>query len=146
MDQRSILPILSKKFYLYIVGGPACQKKNGTQIVKSARFWLIFVPLRAIFSNIMNFNSETGFRLLSLRYVLEREKEKIQERWKSFGTLIAFRVVIVWVCERMSDDVCNREITKNSRVLKALNHFNFSFALWGASSKLLTQTIADDNL
>ena len=57
------------------MGGPACQKKNGTQIVKSARFWLIFVPLRAIFSNIMNFNSETGFRLLSLRYVLERERK-----------------------------------------------------------------------
>ena len=27
------------------------------------------------FSNLMNFNSETGFRLLSLRYVLERERK-----------------------------------------------------------------------
>ena len=132
--------------YLYHVCGPACQKKNGTQIVKSARFWLIFVPLRAIFSNIMNFNSETGFRLLSFieirpwkRKKKFKKDERASERWSHFEWWLC-------ECERMSDDVCNREITKNSRVLKALNHFNFSFALWGASSKLLTQTIADDNL
>ena len=69
-----------------------------------------------------------------------KKDERASERWSHFEW---------WLCEcerRMSDDLCNREITKNSRVLKALNHFNFSFALWGASSKLLTQTIADDNL
>ena len=76
----------------------------------------------------MNFNSETGFRLLSLRYVLERER-KNSRKMKELRNAdrISSGDCVSVVCERMSDDVCNREITKNSRVLKALNHFNFSF-------------------
>ena len=57
--------------------GWACvpKKKWHANCKKVPDFDLFSCHSVPFFSNLMNFNSETGFRLLSLRYVLERERK-----------------------------------------------------------------------